>query len=75
MAKVTILVQLKTGKSVDVETGTDISASAFIRALYQAMRLSNDCPDFIRCENPVAILHGDMPLSFFGLRDGSILHM
>ena len=75
MAKVIALVRLETGKEVDVELPTDISADTAIRALHQALKIPGDCPSRIRCENPIALLQGEMPLSSFGIRDGSILHM
>ena len=75
MSKVTVIVHLETGKDVDIELPTDISADAIIRALYQALKLTGRCPDCIRCENPIALLQGDMPLSFFGIRDGSTIFL
>lgn len=71
----TVVVQMMTGKSVDIEIPVDISAEDLIRALYEALKLPGECPDHIRCENPIAMLQGDVPVSYFGIRDGSILYI
>ena len=75
MAKVVVVIHLGTGKEVDVEVPVEIKADAAIQAFHHALKLPGKCPSFIRCENPIALLHGEMPLSFFGIRDGSILYM
>ncbi len=69
----TVVVQMVTGKTVDIEIPVDISARNLIIALYEALKLPGEYPDFIRCENPVAMLQGDVPVSYYGIRDGSIL--
>lgn len=75
MSKVVALVRLETGKEVDVELPTEISADTAIHALHQALKMPGECPACIHCENPIALLQGEIPLSSFGIRDGSILHM
>lgn len=71
----TVVIQMMTGKTVDIEIPVSISARTLISALYEALKLPGNCPNFIRCENPIAILQGDEPVSFFGVRDGSILYL
>lgn len=71
----TVIIQMMTGKTVDIEIPVGISAENLINALHEALRLPGECPDYIRCENPVAMLQGDMPVSYFGIRDGSILYV
>lgn len=73
MANKTVVVHMKTGKTIDVEIPVDISADSLISALHEALCLPGDCPSYIRCENPIAMLQGSAPVSYFGLRDGSIL--
>ena len=70
-----VVVQMMTGKTVDIEIPVDISAANLIAALYEALKLPGECQDFIRCENPIAMLHGDAPVSHFGIRDGSVLYI
>lgn len=70
-----VVVQMMTGKTVDIEIPVDISAANLISALYEALKLPEECQDFIRCENPIAMLHGDVPVSHFGIRDGSVLYI
>lgn len=71
----TVVIQMMTGKTVDIEIPVNISANNLISALHGALRLPGDCPDYIRCENPIAMLQGDAPVSYFGIRDGSILYV
>ena len=71
----TVVVQMMTGMTIDVVIPVNISANSLIGALYEALKLPGECPDFIRCENPIAMLQGDMPVSYFGIRDGSILYV
>ena len=70
----TVVVQMMTGKTIDIDIPVNISAKCLIAALYEALKLPGDCPDFVRCENPIAMLQGDAPVSYFGIRDGSILY-
>lgn len=71
----TVVIRMMTGRSVDMEIPVGISADKLISALHEALKLPGDCPDYIRCENPIAMLQGDMPVSYFGIRDGSILYV
>ena len=71
----TIVIHMMTEKTVDIEIPVSISAKALISALYEALKLPGNCPNYIRCENPIAMLQGDEPVSYFGIRDGSILYL
>ena len=71
----TVVVKMMTGKTVDIEIPVNISAKNLINALYEALRLPGECPEYIHCENPIALLQGDAAVSYFGIRDGSILYV
>lgn len=75
MSKATVLVRLQTGKTIDVEVPTDVEADTLIHALHQALKMPGSCPDYIRCDNPVAFLQGQASVSMFGVREGTILYM
>ena len=64
-----------TGKVIDLEIPTEISANMLIKAVYEALHMPGECPNYICCENPITLLYGESPVSSFGLRDGSILHV
>jgi len=70
-----VIVYTFVGKELDVEIPDHISADALIKALYTALDPQRPCPDYIRSENPVALIHGSTPVEQFGLRDGSKIFM
>ncbi len=71
----TVVVRMMTGKTVDIEIPVSISAADLISALHEALKLPGECPDYVRCENPTAMLQGNVPVSYYGIRDGSILYV
>ncbi len=75
MENKTVVIRMMTGKTIDIEIPVNISARSLISALYESLKLPGECPEYIRCENPVAMLQGDVPVSYFGVRDGSILYV
>lgn len=75
MSKAIVLIRLETGKEMDIELPLDISADDAIHALHKALKLPGKGMNYLRCENPIAMLQGEAPLSAFGIRDGSILYM
>lgn len=75
MATKHVTVFTYSGKEVDLEIPTNISADDLIHALHQSLEPSRPCPDYIRCDNPVALLHGNAKVEDFALRDGSTLYL
>ena len=74
MTRVTVIVHDITGRVYDIETPLDIPASDFIKGLHIGLKHAGECPRALRSENPTAFLTGDVPLSSFGLRDGSDIY-
>ena len=70
-----VIVYTFVGKELDLEIPDHISADTLIKALYAALDPQRPCPDYIRSENPVALLHGSSPVEQYGLRDGSKIFM
>lgn len=75
MATKHVIVYTFSGKEVDMEIPTNISADDLIHALHQTLDPSRPCPDFIRSDNPAALLHGSTKVEDFALRDGSTLYL
>lgn len=70
-----VIVYTFSGQPVDLEIPTDISAAMLIRALYSTLEPTRACPDYIRSDNPSAMLYGEAKVESFGLRDGSTLYL
>ena len=70
-----VIVYTFSGKAVDLEIPMDIPADTLIKALYSTLEPSRPCPNFIRSDNPSAMLFGDATVDSFGLRDGSTLYL
>lgn len=69
----------ETEETMDLEIPLDISAAALILALrqtFQSARAAGEPKDsYLKCENPLALLHGSRTLREWGVRDGTILHL
>lgn len=81
MSKETIVVRFKnlnSGKEVDLDIPTGISANELVVALNEAYELGIDVSDIKKCylqaENPLALLRGNRTIGEFGLRNGSIIY-
>ena len=62
-------------KSVDIEAPLDITANEFVLGINTGFNLGLDLnnPDenFLRAENPVALVKGEKTLAELGLRNGT----
>lgn len=63
------------GNSIDILIPKDIPVDQLISVLRQRLKQTNPFGSFIRSENPVGLLTGNIPVSSFGLHDGSILYI
>ncbi len=63
------------GKSVDLLIPRDIPVDQLIVLLHQTLQKPVIHASFIRSENPIRLLAGSIPVSSFGLHDGSILYI
>lgn len=62
-------------KSIDLLIPKDIPVDQLITVLHQILQKNSFPRDFIRSENPTRLLSGNIPVSSFGLHDGSILYI
>lgn len=60
-------------KSFDLLIPKDIPVDYLIAVLHQKLRKTTVPGDYIRTENPTRLLSGNIPVSSFGLHDGSAL--
>jgi uncharacterized ubiquitin-like protein YukD len=67
----------KTGETVDLEVPLDITARELVIGLNEAYDLNIDINDIKQCylkvDNPLMLLRGNMLLRDSGLRNGSII--
>lgn len=63
------------GNSLDLLIPQDIFVDQLITVLQKKLSLSNHSQSYIRSENPIRLLAGSIPVSSFGLHDGSILYL
>ena len=63
------------GELVDLLIPDDMPTDKLVQVLAKQYRLSEREQECIRCENPVALLCGNMPVSYYGLHDGSTLYL
>lgn len=65
----------KTGENFDIEIPLHITANELIQALNRGLNLGINLADVSQCylktENPIALLKGDITLEEFGLHDGT----
>lgn len=65
----------KTGENFDIEIPLHITANELIHALNKGLNLGINLADVSQCylktENPIALLKGDITLEEFGLHDGT----
>ncbi len=76
----TIIIMLNNkGNTVDVEIPINITASELIHGLNIGFDLGIDETDskqcFMRSENPIALIKGDMTISELGLRNGTTIYV
>ena len=61
----------------DIEVPDDITANELIYGLKKSFKLNIDMDDqakcYMRAENPIALIKGEVVLSDLGLRDGSVV--
>ena len=61
----------------DIEVPNDITANELIYGLKKSFKLNIDMDDqakcYMRAENPIALIKGEVVLSDLGLRDGSVV--
>lgn len=65
-----IFFNVKTGKQEDLEVPLNISANELIKAIRTVYCLEGD---YLKCENPIALLRGNKTLAEYGLHDGSMV--
>ena len=67
------------GKSIDVEIPSSITANELIHGLNVGFNLgideSNESESFLRSENPLALIKGNIEISELGLRNGSSVYL
>lgn len=69
-----LLVCIHQGQTIDLHVPQGVRVSQLLAILNEKLHL-RPARSFIRCENPVAMLTGDMTLSDYGLHDGSTLYL
>ena len=74
----TIIIMLNNaGKTIDVEIPSNITADELLHGLNVAFDLGLDESDpknyYMRAENPIALIKGDMTISELGIRTGTTI--
>ena len=62
------------GQMIDLQIPQDIQISTLMDVLWDQLHLSQK-KDFIRCENPIAMMMGDLTVADYRLHNGSILYL
>ena len=66
-------------KMYDIDIPLDINASELLEGLSSAYNLGIDTEDvtkcYIKCENPIVLMHGKKTLAEYGIRCGSIINI
>ena len=77
--KAIILINLvKSGRTCDLETPLDISASELCSALFSRYfpeQYGDMSQYYLRAERPIALLRGERTLREYGIRDGSVINL
>ena len=64
---------------IDIEIPTDITAAELIYGLNQGLHLGINVDDpinaYMRAENPIALIRGDVTIEELGIRNGSVIVM
>lgn len=72
-----VFCDMRTGKQVDLEVPLNITANELFIALNQAFYFEKDAnkmlENYLKCENPIALLKGNKTLKEFGLHNGSFV--
>ncbi len=63
------------GQTIDLKIPDDITANSLILALCKNLHLPQDQYRCIRSGNPIALLAGDLPISCYGLHNGSVIYL
>lgn len=61
------------GRTIDLLLPSDLRTDELLKILDEKFPRSAGKREYVRCSNPIAMLTGDQPLSYFGLQDGSTL--
>lgn len=73
-----LLIDHQSQQYMDLDLDLNITAFELFSGLNNALGWGADLQDskncYLTCENPIALLHGDKPLQFFGVRNGSTIH-
>ena len=68
-----------TDSGIDIEIPTDITAAELIYGLNQGLHLGMNIDDpihaYMRSENPIALIRGDVTIEELGIRNGSVIIM
>ena len=63
----------------DLEVPLDLPASSLIlamRRIYTPEQEPGELKNsYLRCENPIALLHGSKTLRAYGVRNGTVIHL
>ena len=73
-----LLVDHQNHQTMDLDLDLDITAFELFSGLNNALGWGANLQDnkncYLTCENPIALLRGNHPLHFFGVRNGSTIH-
>ena len=61
------------GRTIDLLIPDDLRVSELLRILNEKFPRSTGKREFVRCNNPIAMLTGEQTVAYFGLHDGSTL--
>ncbi len=68
---------VKKNEEFDIEVPSDITANDLIYGLKKSFNLDINMDDpkqcYLRAENPIALIKGEVQLERLGLRDGSVI--
>lgn len=73
-----VIHMVNSGRSVDLETPLDISASELCSALFSRYfpeQYGDMSRYYLRAERPIALLRGERTLREYGIRDGSVINL
>jgi hypothetical protein len=66
-------------KGIDIEIPLGITAEELIYGLNEGLHLGIDVDDpvrsYMRCENPIALIRGEVTVEELGLHSGSVIYM
>ncbi|PID82958.1 MAG: hypothetical protein CSB15_00730 [Clostridiales bacterium] len=81
MEKDVVIINFNVAKkniNVDLEVSLNISANELVIALNKAYNLGINTEDikscYLKSERPISLLKGNKPLSYFGVRNGTVIN-